>query len=154
MPGRKPISAKLLTTEVTHYSNEELENRIDEEPIYNSQIFAVPEELDKDEAKKWNEIVALIRAIENHPLSDAHKDKMVQYCQVWVRRSVLIPMNKKDPLNKDIANLLAKYDMILRGINTELCLDLVSQAKIGKARNDYKKKKSDPVGDIRNREGK
>lgn len=154
MGGRRTIPAQLIDNDTLHISNEELEERTEAEPIYESQIFAVPGELDADEAKKWNELVKLVKAIENHPLSDAHKDKMIQYCQVWVRRDVLIPKNKANPIDKDIANLLAKYDVILRGLSSDLCLDIVSQAKIGKARNDFKKKRADPVGDIRNRAGK
>lgn len=154
MAGRRAISSKMIDNDTLHISNEDLEQRAEAEPIYDSQIFEVPKDFDASETKKWNELANLIRAIENHPLSDAHRDKMIQYCQVWVRRNVLIPINKENPTDKDIANLLAKYDVIIRGLGSDLCLDLISQAKIGKARSDFKKKKVDTVGDIRNRQGK
>ena len=153
MGGQRPKSAMMLDAEVRQKGEQEIDGRFEAEPIYESQNFIVPSELDDDEVKKWNEVVALVRAIENHPLSDAHRDKMIQYCQVWVRRNVLVPLNKAEPLNKDIANMLAKYDMLLRGLSTDLCLDIVSQARVGKARNDFKRKKADPIGDIRNRQG-
>lgn len=154
MPGRKPISAKLLTAEVTHYAIEELENRIDEEPIYNSQIFAVPEELTEAEAKKWLELAALIRSIDNSPNSDADKDTMINYCKAWVRFIKADKIYQKAPSDKDNYRQLMDNAKLLAKLKSDLCLDVVSRAKIGKARNDCKKKKADPVGDIRNREGK
>lgn len=155
MGGRRAISAKLLTTEKTHYANEDLEERIEAEPVYQSQIFAVPKEIADvpEEVDKWNELADLIRSIENSPNSDADKDTMINYCKAWVRFIKTDKRYQSEPDDKDNYKQMMDNAKLLAKLKSDLMLDCVSRAKIGKARIDHKKK-NNAIEDIYNRQGK
>lgn len=172
MPGRRPTSAKMLDNDTLHISNEELEERIKAEPSYQSQNFELPSELyGEEEIAEWKSLVKTIREFENTPIADCDKTKMIMRCkaivsfnkadkawnenpQYWVeveytdehgRRKTTLKVNENYKIRKDMMGEIAKLD-------SDLMLDPISRAKIGKARIDSKKK-NNAVEDIYNRQG-
>lgn len=160
--GRKPKPAALIDNDVSHYSNEAKQQRIDAEPKYKTQNFICPDELVGAERVKWNELAELLREIENNPISDADKDTMINYCKNWVtmieadkawrenpkyyieeecgedkfgNTKYILKVNENYIVRRDSMQLLAK-------LKSDLMLDALSRVRYGATAANVKKEEN------------
>lgn len=163
MSGRKPKPIEALTG---HYDKEEIEKRQEAEPSFQTQKFEMPDEISSDEEKKeWGILVSDLRLMENCPVADCDRNTMLTYVKAlvsfkkadrewlsnpkyWIEvkdenGKVIIKVNENYTIRKDMMNLIAK-------LKSDLCLDVVSRAKVGAARSS-KKEKDDIFSKILNR---
>jgi phage terminase small subunit len=153
MSGRKPTAARNINNKTHKKPQDEIDTRIEAEPIWNSQVFAIPEDLTSQEQKKWNEVIAIIRATENSPNSDADKDTIVNYIKAWCRFINADKVYQKNPEDKENYRQMMDNAKLLDKLKSDLMLDPVSRARMGLARVESKKKIS-PIDEILNRQGK
>lgn len=78
MAGRPP---KLNNQKTGHYTKEELKNNEESLPVYQSQEFIAPENLNKKELEVWDYIVNIFRQTKNCMVSDADIHLMQMYCR-------------------------------------------------------------------------
>lgn len=78
MAGRPP---KLNNQKTGHYTKEELKNNEESLPVYQSQEFIAPENLNEKELEVWDYIVNIFRQTKNCMVSDADIHLMQMYCR-------------------------------------------------------------------------
>ncbi|MDE7440229.1 MAG: phage terminase small subunit P27 family [Clostridia bacterium] len=81
MAGRPP---KTVPSKNLNRSNEELETREEQTPIYQKQEFKPPKDLTKEERKIWKWLSGIFRETINCRVSDADIHLMTIYCRAKV----------------------------------------------------------------------
>ena len=140
--GRKayPAALMLVNNENNRLTKEQLESRLENEPMPKSARLIVPKGLNDDAKKEWRRVVKLFREMDTMILSDLDVNVLEIYCEsvVTYKRAMekvrassevimLEGQPKKNPwltVANDAALLVNKYGGIL-------CLDPVSRARVG-----------------------
>lgn len=156
--ARNPISAKLINPVESKINTSELSEREEYEPDYNKQTFKCPKNLDAVAKKRWKEIKAIFLQMRNCPITDADSVTMAIHCQAWSNYLKYDSQIKEDPslylvrtkLDKDgntveqiVKNinydLRHKEALVVLATTKDLCLDVISRARVGKAKMKAKK---------------
>ncbi len=120
-------------------SNEELENREEQTPVYLKQEFKAPKDLTKEERKVWKWLAGIFRETINCRVSDADVHLMTIYCRAKVAFDEADAALKRDPrpfisyecgTDKDGEpkyQLKPNPDIKKRADNAALCIKLFDQ---------------------------
>ena len=89
--GRKPIPVHVIDNSKTHYTQDDLETRRENEPKGCSDELKPPKELSKEAKKEWKRLVKLYRQLDMAILNDLDLGLLAAYCE---SRAVFIEAQK------------------------------------------------------------
>lgn len=89
-------ASKLPNQKTGAYTNEYKRLVEESTPLYESQNFEVPEELNKKERKVWEWMSNIFRQTYNCTVTDADRDIMILYCRAKVNTDEADAMLKND----------------------------------------------------------